>query len=502
MPARARSLPGRPSLRYLKLEAKRRLAAGEFATLHEAHAAIAREHGLPSWPALKQLITGQPQQSHALDQLRWIIARFRDADQPGWAAPDERELRQHLADQLLDLVPPGEFVSSVATIAAELRDDLVVVRQEPLQAQVRLLRMEYLATVEAEPPHRITMLQGAPVSGPVSDARVAAPPGAALGDVPAEMSRIADAVFGELGLVGLALAGAGPGAPAWAVTRGWANLDRAESLDTSHRFPAFCAAAVVTATAVLRLVADGRLALDAPANERLRTVRLADDSITVRDLLSYTSGVDNPTRLFADSVSDLITIAGPVIGCGTGRGTLRPGNGAFAVLGQLIADITGLGYADAVTGLVLQPLGIGSASFPASSAEIGPDAVTGYDVTRDGNITPVPPRVATIQAFGGLWMTPADVARLGAGWPSLLPDALAREALAPQTEPAGNGTRAGLGWLILPGDDVAMLLGAAPGTTAYLLIRRRDYQVVAALATRLTLMNRIQELLLESWRER
>jgi hypothetical protein len=45
-----RTLPARPSLRHLKLEAKRRLAAGEFDTLHDAQAAIAREHGLSSWP--------------------------------------------------------------------------------------------------------------------------------------------------------------------------------------------------------------------------------------------------------------------------------------------------------------------------------------------------------------------------------------------------------------------------------------------------------------------
>ena len=42
----SRSLPAQPSLRYLRLEAKRRLAAGEFVTLHDAQSAIAREHGL------------------------------------------------------------------------------------------------------------------------------------------------------------------------------------------------------------------------------------------------------------------------------------------------------------------------------------------------------------------------------------------------------------------------------------------------------------------------
>jgi len=45
MPGGSRALPDRPNLRYLRLEAKRRLAAGEFATLHDAQTAIAREHG-------------------------------------------------------------------------------------------------------------------------------------------------------------------------------------------------------------------------------------------------------------------------------------------------------------------------------------------------------------------------------------------------------------------------------------------------------------------------
>src|SRR6266566_7000097 len=50
----SRTLPVRPSLRHLKLEAKRRLAAGEFTALHDAQTAIAREHGLASWARLKQ----------------------------------------------------------------------------------------------------------------------------------------------------------------------------------------------------------------------------------------------------------------------------------------------------------------------------------------------------------------------------------------------------------------------------------------------------------------
>src|SRR6266540_2362399 len=210
MPGGPRSLPRRPSLRYLKLEAKRRLAAGEFAALHDAQAAIAWEHGLPNWTALKQLICGQAQQqSHALAQVRWVIARFRDAGEPGWIAPDDDELRLHFDDQFLSEVP----------------------------------------------------------------------------------------------------------------------------------------------AAVLRLIADGRVGLDSPASECLRVVRLADDTITVRELLSHTAGVDSPApaELFADTVPDLVTLAGPVIACSGTRGVVRPSNGGYAVLGQLIADVTGSPYRDAVT---------------------------------------------------------------------------------------------------------------------------------------------------------
>jgi hypothetical protein len=60
MPAGHRPLPTHPSLRYLKLAAKRRLAAGEFPSLHEAQRAIAGEYGQPSWAALKDFIGGQP----------------------------------------------------------------------------------------------------------------------------------------------------------------------------------------------------------------------------------------------------------------------------------------------------------------------------------------------------------------------------------------------------------------------------------------------------------
>ncbi|HEX4224947.1 MAG TPA: hypothetical protein VHZ97_21445, partial [Pseudonocardiaceae bacterium] len=74
MSDQSRQLPNTPNLRFLKVEAKRRLAAEEFTSLHDAQLAIAREHGFSSWTALKLAV--ESEQSPALSQVRWLVTRF------------------------------------------------------------------------------------------------------------------------------------------------------------------------------------------------------------------------------------------------------------------------------------------------------------------------------------------------------------------------------------------------------------------------------------------
>lgn len=522
MPGGSRSLPDRPNLRYLRLEAKRRLAAAEFGSLHEAQAVIAREHGQPSWAVLKQLVC-DAQESHALDQLRWVISRFSGAGRPGWTAPAGDEIRQHFSDRFLAVLPPDALVATISKVAADLRGELVVIGRAPLQAQVELEGMQYIAVVEEEPPYRLTGLRGLPLGSRIRDPRVATSvPVRTQGEVPAVVPALADRAFAELGLVALLLAGGNPKTPenpnapkspgdpkarndrtdpgpsSWVLARGWADLDRGEALNPGHRFPAPGVTALVTTAAVLWLVADGRIGLDSPANDHLRAVRLADDTITVRELLSHTAGVDDPVPFYADAIPDLATLMGPVIGCGGPRGVLRPSNGGCAVLGQLIADVTAAPYPDAVTRLVLDPLGLRDSSFPARPADIGPGAVTGYNLTPEGMFEPVPAQISTISAAAGLWSTGADLVRLGLGWSSLLPESLAREALTPQAGPAPGGAQAGLGWLLSPHGDAATHAGGGFDATASVTIRVRDQRTQVVLTSRMIPINSIDARLLRS----
>ena len=166
---------------------------------------------------------------------------------------------------------------------------------------------------------------------------------------------------------------------------------------------------------MLRLVAAGGIGLHTRASDYLSTVRLGNDAITVAELLSHTAGVDDPAELFGDRVpADLAALTGPVVPCHGPRGEVRPSNGGYAVLGQLIADVTGTSFAQAVTRLVLDPLGLRDSGFPARTADIGEGAVSGYSVTADGIFVLVPARICTVQAVGGLWSTGADLVSPGA----------------------------------------------------------------------------------------
>ncbi len=503
MPDELRSLPARPSLRHLKIEAKRRHAAGEFATLHDAQTAIGREHGLPGWAALKQacdlLASGAgAEDGPALAHVRWIIGRFRGADGAGWTAPGDDELRQHFDDRLLAALPADRLAEALAQRPADLRGELIVIRQAPFEAQVQLAGLRYLAIATPEPPHRLIGVRGFPLAEWITDPRVKAPPPVrAAGRPPPELGAIAARACAELGLPALLLAGGDPGQPSWSVAAGHANLDQAVPLEPGHRFPVPGLTGLVTTTAVLRLAAAGRLDLDDPANARLRAVRLADDSITIRELLTHTGGVDSPDELYADAVPALAELMGPVVGCGGPRGILWPSNGGYGVLGQLIADITGMPYAQAATALVLGPLGMRDSRFPARTADIPPAAVTSYTVTPDGSLEPFPPQVATIEAVAGLWSTGADLVRLGTGWPALLPPALAREAVTPQIDARRAGALIGLG-LLLDGGTTA---DGGSGIEAVTLLRSRirDHRTFVVLTTRAVTVGSLDEQLRRAW---
>ena len=136
----ARTLPARPSLRPLKAEAGRRAKSGEFSR----SMMLSWPHRARAWPA--ELGWAQENSSAVSPSrkaapcrgLRWILSRFADADDPGWAAPDDQELRPHVDDEFLARVGVGRLVEPIAGIAADLRQEYGVTGMSPLTTQVQV----------------------------------------------------------------------------------------------------------------------------------------------------------------------------------------------------------------------------------------------------------------------------------------------------------------------------------------------------------------------------
>jgi CubicO group peptidase (beta-lactamase class C family) len=245
------------------------------------------------------------------------------------------------------------------------------------------------------------------------------------------------------------------------------------------------------------LVAEGAVALDDPVNGRLRSLRLADDTVTVRELLAHTGGVDSPSPAWAGAVADVAAVLGPVAGCSGPRGEFAYSHGGYAVLGQLIADLTGTPFAQAVTRLVLEPLGMAGSWFPVRAPD-SLDAARGYRLTEEGSFEPEPLPVFALQAAGGLWSTAPDLVRFGSGWRTLLPGELAEQALRPHARQYGTAAEIGLGWLLQRPLDAAGHAGAGPGSSASLITRPGTRRTSVVLTNRLVPVESVNVRLLRS----
>jgi CubicO group peptidase (beta-lactamase class C family) len=478
----SRDHPDRLSLRHSKLEAKRRLAEGEFTTLHDAQLAVAREHGMSSWAALKAHIAAVPEHGHALAQVRWVFGRYAGADTPGWTAPDRDELSEHVTEAFLTVVPPKTVAAILGGIAPKLREDLVLIDVSLLHLRAKVADLLVKADTEPQAPYRLTSLHVSPGGAPATDVRVAQPPAASFGPVPEQVPGLVEDSYADLGLVGLTAAGGWDGGPAdevWACSRGWADLEQNVPLGPGDRFPAHGITTLVTSTAVLCLVAEGAVALDDPVNRHLRSLRLADDTVTVRELLSHTGGADNPPTVWAEAVADVADELGPIVSCSGPRGEFVYSHADYAVLGQLIAELTGTSFEHAATRLVLEPLGMADSSFPTYSP------ARGYRLARDGSFEPEPPPVFALPSAGGLWSTGPDLVRFGSGWRSLLPRELAEQALCPHAQQYDSAAEIGLGWLLYRSMDFVGHNGGGPGSAASLITRPSTGRTGVVLTNRL-----------------
>lgn len=150
-------------------------------------------------------------------------------------------------------------------------------------------------------------------------------------------------------------------------------------------FRAASVSKLVTATAVMQLVEQGRLNLDADINTCLTHFQLENNypsPITARHLLTHTSGIED--RLFGNTVpsADRLVSLGDYFAAHIPRRIRPPGeqiaysNFGMALAGHLVEAVSGLSFEEYVERNVFQPLGMIRSSFRQPyPAHLAPDVV-------------------------------------------------------------------------------------------------------------------------------
>ena len=217
---------------------------------------------------------------------------------------------------------------------------------------------------------------------------------------------------------------------------GLADLESGAPIADDTAFRIGSVTKLFTAVAVMQLWERGLVDLDAPASEYLRSYGLRPASprfrpVTIRHLLTHTSGIPDVRRPFdllhfdwgpfegrppLHSVpfgEPLPTLAdyyraglGIVVDPGT---AFAYSNHGFATLGQIVEDVSGLPLDRYLREQIFDPLRMTTSDLRRSQRVAGRLA-KGYVIGRRGP-EPVPDRDWIGAGGGGIYATPADLAR-------------------------------------------------------------------------------------------
>ena len=275
----------------------------------------------------------------------------------------------------------------------------------------------------------------------------------------AGLQQALDAVVAD-GAVG-ALVEVRDGRRVWRGRSGVASFGNATAVPTRGRFRAGSVTKTFLATVVLQLVAERRLSLDARLTDLLpRSVGVVPnaDRITVRQLLSHTSGLGDflgdlplrPLSAFLEVRSktwdpwELVTMAAahPT----TPAGQYRYSNAGYLLLGMVVERITGHSYGSEIRHRVIDRLGLHGTTMPGTDPLIHGPHLHGYlPVEEEGTVRPVDLSVMNPSVFGAAGEIVSTTSDLNRFFAALLNGRLVRPDLLDAMKTPPDGSTYGLG---------------------------------------------------------
>ena len=305
---------------------------------------------------------------------------------------------------------------------------------------------------------------------------------------------------GALGVPGAAVGIYHDGAEHYAF-HGVTSVENPLPVDESTLFQFGSTGKTYTATAILRLVDQGRVDLSAPVRAYVPELRLKDEAVaekvTVLHLLNHTAGWDGDyeknTGTGDDALARYVAGMADIEQVSPLGAEVSYNNASLSLAGYLIEKVTGQTFEEAIQELLLSPVGMTNTFFFPNDVMTRRFAV-GHNSSPDGAV-----RVARPWALpragnpaGGMSATAADQiawakfhladGRTATGT-QLLPASLVRSMRTPTVETPGNalGDAIGIAWMLRRRGEV--LLVQHGGTTigqhsAFVLVPERNFAVI------------------------
>jgi CubicO group peptidase (beta-lactamase class C family) len=239
-----------------------------------------------------------------------------------------------------------------------------------------------------------------------------------------------------------------------------------------------------TATAVMRLVEQGHLALDDPVRRYLPELRLADADVavrvTIRHLLIHTGGWEgdyfDDLGWGDDALARMIERLEEVPQLTPLGEVYAYNNAGFYLAGRVIEVVTGKTFERALRDLLLAPLALGNTWFFPDEVMTHRFCVGHDQDEQDETIVARPWAIGrAAHAAGGLISSVVDLLRYARFWiegGDLPARASLEEMLSPQTSPGGEFDAVGLSWFMRTRDGVKVIGhgGGTKGQVSWLAI--------------------------------
>lgn len=214
-----------------------------------------------------------------------------------------------------------------------------------------------------------------------------------------------------------------------------------------------------TAACILMLAQDGKLSLDDKISQHLKNTPASWSNVTVRHLLTHTSGITNYTGLDGFELTRHLTQEQFIQKLGSYPLSFQPGdawsycNSGYSLLGYIVENASGQNYWDFLRARIFQPLKM-TATGNRTPGVIIPNRAAGYElaqqvsINRDYDLT-------DIFSAGAIVSTVVDMAKWDAALngEQLLTQASKEQWWTPAKLNNGKVEHYGFGWFLEPLKD-------------------------------------------------